>query len=86
MPTIKLTGITSICAAGVVIQPDENGLVTVPDEVLTSPDFIAVCEQLGPGQIIEGSSDAPKGKKPLGTVTPIPESAPEAIPSGDEGK
>ena len=54
MPVLKLTGITSICAAGMVIQPDENGLVDVPAEVLASDDFIGVRSRLQAGQSIEG--------------------------------
>ena len=64
---LKLTGITSICVCGVVIQPDENGNADVSDEVMASEEFAEVRSRLIPGQSIgpaepadESQPDAPK--------------------------
>ena len=81
MAVLKLTGITSFCVAGFVVQPDASGLADVPDEVLQSPDFATLRASLSEGQSIEAASGEDlagiKGKKIPGLVAPNPVAEPE---------
>ena len=61
---IKITGITSFCVAGVVVQPDENGFADVSEEVLASDDFLGLRGRLEAGQSIEKAEDVEAGEKP----------------------
>ena len=82
MAVLKLTGITSFCVAGFVVQPDARGLADVPDAILTDPDFATLRGSLSEGQSIEAASGEDlasiKGKKAPGSVAPNPVAEPEA--------
>lgn len=66
MPVLKLKGITSFCVAGVVVQPDANGVADVPESVLLDPEFARLRSELKEGQSIEAVQEAPKAPAPVG--------------------
>jgi hypothetical protein len=75
MSWIKLTDISCICVGGLVITPDANGLVDVPDEILSSDDFQRVRASLTGNQKIE------TGEAPVPDVPPV-----EPVADGKKGK
>lgn len=56
MPVLKLTGITSFFVAGESVVADGNGIATVSDVALASPEFAALRISLEDGQKIEFAS------------------------------